>query len=299
VSEIDARMVKELREKTGAGMMDCKKALAEAGGDFARAAEVLRKRGIASAEKRAGRAARQGLVAVCVSGGCAGLVEVNCETDFVARTPFFGEFASGLASLAAKGGAIDAGCTSEVTAKVGENVRIGRYANLAAGHGARSVIGSYIHIGGRIGVLVELAAGKEPADKAALSALAEDVAMQVAAARPLCVRRAEVPDAVVEKEKEIYRAQAAESKKPANVVERIVEGKLEKFFQENCLEEQGFIKDPSGKLAVKAHLAAAGAAAGAGAVTIVRFFRYEVGEGQDAASAEATAPGAAAGECGA
>ncbi len=289
MSGIDARMVKDLREKTGAGMMDCKKALAEAGGDFAKAVDVLRKRGIASAEKKAGRAARQGLVAVCVSAGRAGLVEVNCETDFVARTPFFGEFASGLASKVAGGGAIESGCATEVTAKVGENVRIGRYVNLTAGHGARSVIGSYIHMGGKIGVLVELAAEKEPADRAALSALAEDVAMQVAAARPLCVRRAEVPAAVVEKEKEIYRDQEAGSKKPANIVERIVEGKLGKFFAQACLEEQEYIRDPSGKTRVADHLKTVGAAAGAGAVTVARFFRYEVGEGQEAA----------AGECGA
>jgi elongation factor Ts len=283
MTEIDARKVKELREKTGAGMMDCKKALTEAAGDFEKAVECLRKRGIASAEKKAGRAARQGLVAACVKGGTAGIVEVNCETDFVARTPFFVAFVDGLSAQVASGAAIDHECAKDVTAKVGENVRIGRYQNFAAAPGAKTVIGSYIHMGGKIGVLVELSAEKEPSDRAAVSALAEDVAMQVAAARPLCVRRSEVDPATVAKEKEIYRAQVAESKKPPNVIEKIVEGKLEKFFSESCLEEQGYIKDPSGKLRVRDHIKAVATSVGAGSVTVVRFARFEVGEGREAA----------------
>ncbi len=280
---IDAKTVKELREKTGAGMMDCKEALAACGGDAEKAVEHLRKKGMASADKKAGRAALQGTVCAFVDGACGALVEVNCETDFVARTEVFQGYVTALARQAASGKPVDPGSAKEITAKVGENIKVGRTVCLEKGKSAHPVMGSYIHMGGKIGVLVELGCSAAPKDSAAVATLAEDLAMQVAAARPLCVRRSEVEPALVEKEKEIYRAQVAESKKPANVVERIVEGKLDKFYQSICLEEQEYIKDPAGKLKVRDHVKAVSGAAGA-EITILRFARFEIGEGQEKGS---------------
>jgi elongation factor Ts len=278
---ISAQLVKELREKTGAGMMDCQRALQEANGDLDEAVKVLRKKGLAAAAKKAGRAAKDGLVAIAVSAERrqAGMVELNCETDFVARTEGYQAFARSLAEQvmesgegnveklkAAKAKADPQHTVAEAIATqiatIGENILLSRVAALAAG--ADMQLASYLHMGGKIGVLVELSA-------AADGETVKDVAMQVAAAEPRFVSRDEVPQAVIEEEREIARGQAAASGKPAQVIEKIVDGKIGKFFEQVCLVEQPFVKNPEQKVGdlLKAR----------GGVTVRRFIRFRLGEG--------------------
>jgi elongation factor Ts len=271
---ITAEVVKTLRERTGAGMMECKKALVETGGDLDAAAEIMRKAGLAKADKKAARIAAEGAVVVAKSadGLSAMLVEVNCETDFVAREQEFQSFAASVAAAAlqanvttAEGAAalaLAGGMTVEETrrhliARIGENITIRRLAPLSA----PTVIGSYVH-GTRIGTLVGLKGGD--------AALAKDLAMHVAAASPQYVQPSDVPEAMLAKEREILAAQAAAEGKPAAIVDKMVEGRLRKYLSEICLTGQPFVKDPEtsvGKL-----LDAAGA-------TVTGFLRYEVGEG--------------------
>ncbi len=253
--EITAEMVKTLRDKTDAGMMDCKKALKETGGDLEAAIAYLRQKGLAVASKRAGRAATEGTVWAHITPDQKSgvLVEVNCESDFVAKTDSVQELGSRLAEqlaaaaletveelLAApiphQAGLTVADYVNEVIAKTGEKCEVRRFVRYQA-----DLVAAYIHHGGKIGVMIELSgAGAAPEAQAA----AKDLAMQVAAANPLAVSREEVPADVVAKEKAIYEAQAAESGKPANIIEKMVVGRLEKFYKEVCLLQQPFVKNP-------------------------------------------------------
>jgi len=278
---ITAAQVKELREKTGAGMMDCQRALAEANGDLEEAVKILRKKGLSAAAKKAGRTAKDGLVAVALSadGRRAGIVELNCETDFVARTAEYQEFAQALANqamaegLASADAAKAAKCAADPEhtveqaiagkiAKIGENILLSRVASMQSGNGMK--LGSYIHMGGKIGVVVEISSG---ADEETV----KDVAMHVAAAEPRFVSRDVVPASVVDEEREIAKAQAAATGKPAQVVEKIAEGKLGKFFEQVCLVEQPFVKNPEQKVGdmLKAK----------GDVVVKQFARFKLGEG--------------------
>ena len=282
---IPAAAVKELREKTGAGMMDCQRALQEAGGDMEAAVTILRKKGLSAAAKKASRTAKDGLVSIAVieEGRRAGMVELNCETDFVARTEQYQAFAQALADQVAADGAVDvekvkatryvgdplhtvAEAIGAQIATIGENIVLSRVGFLAAGDGMQ--IGSYLHMGGKIGVLVELSA-------AADEATVKDVAMQVAAAEPRWVAPGDVPPEVVDQEREIAKAQAATSGKPAQVIEKIADGKVGKYYEVVCLVEQPFVKDPAKK--VSAVLSERGG------VTARRFLRFKLGEGVAAA----------------
>lgn len=287
--QISAEMVRELREKTGAGMMDCKRALAESGGDAEAAVDVLRKKGLAAAAKKSSRIASEGTVAACVAVESATLVEINCETDFVARTDDFQEFARQVAATVNEkgpkdvdeslvlpaGGDVPLGTLlNEKVAKIGEKISFRRFARFVLPAGSGGVIASYIHAGGKIGVLVELlGAGRDDAEFAALG---KDMAMQVAAANPLYVSREDVPAAAVGREKAIYREQALAAGKPEKILDRIAEGKLEKYYGDFCLLEQPYIKDP--ERTVNDLLKEMAGKKGV-AVRVGRFARFQVGEG--------------------
>ncbi|MDG2306482.1 MAG: translation elongation factor Ts [Candidatus Binatia bacterium] len=293
---ISALQVKELREKTGAGMMDCKAALDSSSGDMEGAIKYLREKGLATAAKRAGRVAAEGTVAARrVSAGEGVLLELNCETDFVAKTDQFSELADQLASvlegcdkldgeadaasigldgMQIPGGGNVADTINDRIASMGENVLARRVGRLAPGDG-QGVVGSYIHAGGKIGVLVEAKTTASGDGVAEIETILRDVAMQVAAASPRFARREDVPESELEKEKDIYRGQAAQSGKPEHVVEKIVSGKIEKFYAESCLVEQDFIKD--GNVTVGKLVEEAGKKAGA-PIEITRFVRLQLGE---------------------
>ncbi|MGE5188682.1 MAG: translation elongation factor Ts [Gemmatimonadota bacterium] len=287
--QITSEMVRDLREKTGAGMMDCKKALAECGGSMEQAIDFLRKKGLAAAAKKASRIASEGVVAARVDEAGGALVEVNCETDFVAKTDDFRDFAREVAALVhekdpadveqalampAAGGTLGERLTAKV-AKIGEKISFRRFVRFALPPGGKGVVVPYIHAGGKIGVIVDLRGAA--AGHAEFAALAKDLAMQVAAANPLYVDRDSVPADVVAREKAIYRDQALAAGKPEKIVDRIAEGKLEKFFGDFCLVEQAFIKDPDRK--VRDLLAAM--AARTGEARVARFARFQVGEGME------------------
>ncbi|OUN88897.1 MULTISPECIES: translation elongation factor Ts [Enorma] len=257
MANITAAQVKELRDMTDSPMMECKKALVEAEGDMEKAVDILRKNGLAAAAKKAGRATNEGAIGAYVSedGKLAALVEVACETDFVGSNPKFTGFAAKLAEVVATtepesveallatdmdGETVEAALT-ELIHVIGENMKINRFAYRKAENGACS---SYVHMGGKIGVLVEFSFDKpETAQAEAFKAFAHDVAMQVAAVAPICARREDVPAETVEHEMSIYKAQAAESGKPEAIQEKIATGRLEKFYKEVVLTEQAFIKD--------------------------------------------------------
>jgi elongation factor Ts len=286
VAEISAGVVKTLRERTGAGMMDCKKALSDAGGDADRAAQLLRERGLAKAVKRAGREASEGAVAIAAVDNAGAAVELRCETDFVAKTPDFQELAASLARLAASskdlddaeallGATLDGEKVSERIAaamsRIGENIVLKRAGRIEAPAGG--LVGGYVHAGGKLGVLVALRApGAEPA-----KALAKDLAMHVAAAdpSPVAIDRSGVPAELLERERELYRRQAEQEGKPAPVIEKIVEGRVRKFYAEVCLLEQPFVKDPDHSVG-KLLESAAGPLGGPVAVT--GFLRFKLGE---------------------
>lgn len=258
---IAATTVKTLREQTGAGMMDCKKALLESAGDLEGAVQWLRKQGIAKAATKAGRTASEGLIidAGSPDGRLAVLAEVNCETDFVVKTEDFQQFARQVAAVVltaqpatreallavAMGTHTVADAQTAMTAKIGENIQVGRFVSQRCTTPTQK-IAKYIHAGSKIAVLVTF---EDPAGKLS-EAAGKDIAMHVAAMHPSYVRRTEVPATVLEQEKEILRAQMTDTKKPAEIVDKILAGKLEKFFAEYCLEEQVFVKDPSGKQTV-------------------------------------------------
>ncbi len=274
--QITASMVKELRERTGSGMMECKKALQEAGGDIEVAIENMRKSGMAKADKKSGRVAAEGRVVIEVSedGKSAAIVEVNCETDFVSGGDDFLSFVTAIAKTALANKPADIAALSEMTlegssetieearkekiAKIGENMQLRRFEVLETSNGR---FGSYSH-GLRMGVLVEMENGSDE--------LIKDVAMHIAASNPMCISEADVPAETLEKEKDILRAQALESGKPADIVEKMLTGRIRKYLAEITLLGQSFVKDPD--KTVETLLSDAGA-------TVNRFVRYEVGEG--------------------
>ena len=269
---VTAAMVKDLREKTGAGMMDCKKALAETDGDMQKAIDYLREKGIAKAAKKSGRIAAEGAVAAYVSKDekIGVVVEVNCETDFAAKNEQFRALEKQIAETIAEkdpkdldalneikvGGKKISDLVTEATATIGEKISIRRFTRYTT----EGRIASYIHLGGKIGVLVDLTGGTVD--------LGKDVAMQIAASNPLAVDRDGVPSEELEHEKEVLRKQALEEGKPEKIIERMVEGRIKKFYQEVCLTEQVFVKDPD--KTVKDIL---------GKTKVNRFVRYQLGEG--------------------
>ncbi|MGH0035361.1 MAG: translation elongation factor Ts [Myxococcota bacterium] len=279
MAQISAGDVKALREKTGAGMMDCKKALTDAGGDTEKAMELLRERGLAKAGKRAGRATSEGTIGIAIDGSTAGMVELGCETDFVAKTDAFQALAAEVAAvvaatdgattpdaaLAAKLG--DGTVGDKVTATistVGENIELKRVGRIAVDGG---VAGGYVHMGGKLGVIVGLAGS-------GTDALAKDVAMHVAAhdPTPIAVAREDMPADVVEKERELLKREALQSGKPEKVIDKIVDGRINKFYAENCLLEQGFVKDPDQTVGALVEAAGDG-------IRVTSFTRFKLGEG--------------------
>jgi elongation factor Ts len=281
VAEISAKAVKELREQTGAGMMDCKRALSEADGELKKAVEVLRERGLAKAGKREGRATSEGVIAVALAGPVGGMVELGCETDFVARTDDFIALGDAFAKIVTDDRAITSpeklqqasldGQTvaeriSAAIAKLGENVELKRVARIDVEKG---LAGGYVHAGGKLGVLVGIATDKSGAD---VEALAKDISMHVAAAdpSPVAVTRDGVSQELLAEEREIYRKQALQEGKPEKVIDRIVDGKLNKFLSEISLVDQPFVKDPDKTVG--------GLLDGVGDVSIVGFARFKLGE---------------------
>ncbi len=272
-----AKDVMTLRERSGAGMMDCKKALTESDGDMEKALDLLREKSLAASAKKAGRIAAEGLVDcfVCMECGVGVIVEVNCETDFVAKTDSFKTLVASIAKHVAKKNPANvdelmaqtfaddesmtvADMINSAVAKIGEKITIRRFERI------EGVVDSYVHMGGKIGVLLQVSADD---DKVAV----HDVAMQIAAARPTCVRREECDLAELEHEREILRAQAMNEPKPkpAAIIEKMVEGRIEKYFKEVCLLEQPFVKAPDESVAAMIN----------GRFDVVRFVRYEMGEG--------------------
>jgi elongation factor Ts len=292
MAEITASMVKELRECTGAGMMECKKALSESEGDLDSAIDILRTRGLAALAKKAGRATNEGTIAAFVTEDfkTGVLVEVNSETDFVGRNAEFTGFAAELASHIAAEAPTDVenlltqtvsarGITveelfGEKVSKLGENMGVARFARESIeGTGA---VSTYVHGGGKIAVLVTFAFNNaDTAANATFQTFAKDVAMQVAAASPMFVAREEADAAVVEHELAIYKAQAAESGKPENIQEKMAQGRLEKFFKEVALVEQVFVKNPD--ITVSQYTAETGKAVG-DTISVVDFTRFVLGE---------------------
>jgi elongation factor Ts len=275
--EITPALVGQLRAMTGAGLMNCKKALDETKGDLNAAVDLLRKQGAAAAVKKADRAANEGLIGQAVlSGGQVGaLIEVNCETDFVARNDSFKAFVTELASKAASQPGVDLEPDRVgAVAKIGENIQIRRATRLEVqGTGA---LAAYIHTGGKVGVMVEVGATNAASvNTEEFKQLLRDVTLQIAAASPVAVSRNEVPQDIVDKEREIASQSDALKGKPAAAMEGILKGKLNKYFETNCLLEQGFVKNPD--LKVEAHLGAVSKQLG-DTLTIRRFLRFQVGE---------------------
>jgi elongation factor Ts len=284
--EITAELVKTLRNKTDAGMMDCKKALKETGGDLEAAVAYLRQKGLAVASKRADRATSEGAVWASIAPDQKSgiLLEVNCETDFVAKTPAFVELGTRLTEHLA-GVALESveelltqpcphqtslsvtDYLNEVIAKTGEAIRIRHFTRYQG-----DLVVAYIHHGGKIGVMLELSGGGTAPEAAAA---AKDLAMQVAATIPLAVAREEISPELIAKEKAIYEASAKESGKPQKIIEKMVTGRLEKFFKEVCLVEQTFVKNPD--ITVRQFLKEVGASLGGKELQVKRFTRYQVG----------------------
>ena len=291
MAEITAKTVMDLRAKTNAGMMDCKKALAEADGDMEKAEDILRKKGIAKMETRADRASKEGVIhAVLGSNGTGTLVEVNCETDFVSKNESFRDFvneiaehinASSAETLEAlhaepytKGqGSVDEAVKAKGS-QMGEVTVVRRFARYAPA--ANAAVTTYLHLGGRIGVIIEVAAGKaETLATDGYKALVKDLTLQITAANPEYLNRSEVPEAITAREKEIYADSDRLKGKPAAALESILNGMLNKFFSQKCLLEQGFIRDQD--QTVESIIAAAGKELG-DTLSITRFVRFAVGE---------------------
>jgi elongation factor Ts len=286
MAEISAKAVKALRDQTGAGMMDCKRALSEANGDVEKAILVLRESGLAKAGKREGRATSEGVIAISLAGTFGGMVELGCETDFVARTDDFQALSASLAGVVASTASITkpealleasidgrkiADSISEAVAKLGENVVVKRVARIEASGG---LVGGYVHAGGKLGVLVGIAGDGEGRE-----AVAKDVAMHVAAAdpSPVAVTRDGVSSVLLDKEREIYHNQAVKDGKPEKVIDRIVEGRLNKYVAEICLVEQPFVKDPDRSVG---DLLKAG-----GDLSVTEFSRFKLGQSGEEAPA--------------
>jgi elongation factor Ts len=306
---ITAAQINELRKATGAGMLDCKKALEEVGGDMEQAIDALRKKGLAAASKKAGRAATEGMVvtAVAADNSTGILLEVNSETDFVAKNDKFQAFVADIANHVLKASPAtveellaqpytgDSSKTvqtllNEAISVIGENMQIRRFESFkAAGSGA---VGSYIHAGGKIGVLVEIACDSDAVAKnAGIAAFVRDIAMHIAAASPQCVKRDEVPAELLEREKAIYRDKAKQSGKPDNIIEKIIDGQINKFYAEICLLEQQFVKDTD--KSIQQYAADTGKAMG-GSITVKRFTKFVLGEGLEKKESDFAAEVAAA-----
>ena len=273
---IDAKQVAALREKTGAGMLDCRKALVEANADIEAAIDILRKKGTASAAKKAGRAANEGVIAQAILGGARTgiLVEVNCETDFVAKNEDFLALTAGWGKALGENPAADLEPSRiEAVTKIGENIQIRRSARIeVTGNG---IVAAYIHLGGKIGVLLEVGAGKqETVNHDDFKQLVRDITLHIAAASPVSIRREEVSAALAARERAIYMEQTPKDK-PAPVIEKIIEGKMSKFFAGVCLLEQAFVKNPEQTIT---QLVAEKAKALDDTIEVRRFIRYQVGE---------------------
>ncbi|MDR2050275.1 MAG: translation elongation factor Ts [Deltaproteobacteria bacterium] len=287
--EISARLVKELRDRTNAGMMDCKKALQECAGDMEAAVDWLRQKGLSKAARKAGRATGEGLVASRLAGdnASAAIVEVMCETDFVSRGEQFRRFAASVAeavftrkpeSHAALLSLLGDGLNNQI-ATLGENMSIGRHAFLEVS-AAAGLVSCYIHSNGKIGVLVELACeNQESAKKPELQELGKNIAMQVAAANPAALDKESLDPALVERERAVYRQKTLDEGKPANIVDKIVDGRINKFYQEVCLLNQAYIRDD--KLSVN-DVVNACAKALADKIAVRRFVRFQLGESSPA-----------------
>ncbi|MBO1263685.1 elongation factor Ts [Proteiniclasticum sp. SCR006] len=282
---ISAQAVKELRDKTGAGMMDCKKALTQAEGDIEKAIDILRERGLASAAKKSGRVASEGVIATFVTEDMknAAMIELNCETDFVSSNAEFISLANGIAKIVAENnvasiddvkvlpyeGATVQDAVTNLIAKLGENMNLRRYEKMEAPEG---LVSSYIHMGGKIGVLVQV---KSENVNDEVATVARDVAMHVAALNPQFLDNTSVDADTIEREKEIYRVQALNEGKPEKIVEKMVEGRINKFFKEVCLVNQMFVKNPD--LSIQAFVNQE--AKKLGNIELVKFARFEKGEG--------------------
>ena len=279
MAEITAASVGKLREMTGAGLMDCKKALTEAKGDLGAAGDILRKRGVATAVSKAGREAREGVIAQHIApGGRLGvLVEINCETDFVARNETFRGFADEVARrLAADGSATFDEEVHGLVAKIRENIKVARHARMeVTGNG---LVAAYIHTGAKVGVLVEVGAGQESTvANEEFKQLVKDITLQIAAGHPVAVSREQVPAEVIAKEREIAAQSDRLKGKPVQAMEKIIQGILEKYYQTHCLVDQGFVKKNS-EISVKEHVGQIAKQLG-DEITIRRFVRFQVGEG--------------------
>ena len=275
MAEITKENVVDLREKTGAGLIDCKRALVESDGDVEEAVAILRKKGVATAAKKAGREAGEGVIAckVGTDGRSGVIVEVNCETDFVAKNEDFQVFANEIAGalLTDPNSDLEDKRTEQV-AKIGENIRISRSDSFSMENFGR--VESYVHTGGKVGVLLALSTESEVGAKhEETCTLAKDLCMQVAATAPVCINRGDVPEVIVAKEREIATAQA--EGKPPQAVEKIIAGKLEKFYATSCLEEQSFVKNPD--LTIKDFLTEKCKIVGE-ALSITKFTRLQIGE---------------------
>ena len=283
---ITASMVKELREKTGAGMMDCKKALTQTTGDMDAAVKFLREKGLAAAAKKAGRVAAEGLVGIVSGDDAAALIEINCETDFVAKNDDFQNLVKDLAdhvlkqnpadvddmkSQGFKGSTVGEAVTAAV-ATIGENIGVRRFVRHAEGN----LFGTYSHSGGKIGVVVSMTADDASKIDDSAKQLAKDLAMHVASEAPIAVRREDVDAAVLDNERDIFKAQALEAGKPENIVEKIVEGRVKKFLAESVFLEQQFVKDPD--ISVQKLVEKIGKELGTG-LKVNGYTRFKVGEG--------------------
>jgi len=263
--------VMTLRQRTGVGMMDCKKALISTDGDMEKAIDFLREKGMATAAKKAGRIASEGVVCSAINGNTGVILEVNCESDFVAKGDSFVAFANEIATYIANNNVetveqvaeANTAVTNDAISRMGEKIAIRRFEKIVTNDGA---VDSYIHMGGKIGVLVEASAG-------ASAEVIHDVALQIAAAKPTYISKNEVPQDEIEKEKEILKAQAlnGENPKPIAIIEKMVEGRIRKYYKEVCLLEQDFVKN--GDFTIEKYLK------DNGNVTIRKFIRYEMGEG--------------------
>lgn len=287
MANITAKMVADLRAKTGAGMMDCKKALTEVGGDMEQAVDLLRKKGLSAAAKKSGRIAAEGMVVAVSEKNCGALAEVNSETDFVAKNEAFQAFANGVAEVVLQRNPADLEAlkelpfpTSERTvanelthqiATIGENMNVRRIARLEAESG---VVASYVHGAGKIGVLVQI--DTDQPDAPAVAETARMLAMHVAAAAPAYLSRENVPAEVIDKEKEIMRVKAIESGKPEKIVDKIIEGQLNKYFGEVCLLEQVYVIDTDQKVGKVVDNLAKEIG---GRAELVGFVRFQLGEG--------------------
>jgi elongation factor Ts len=277
MSNITKELVMDLREKTGAGLIDCKRALAETGGDLDEAVSILRKKGVASAAKKAGREAGEGIIADEVAGDRRKgiLVEINCETDFVAKNEDFIRFSKEVAQTLLENPNADLeNRRAEQVGKIGENIKINRSQSVSIE--TNGIVESYVHTGAKVAVMISLTSSDDMdlSSNEKLATVAKDICMHIAATSPVCVSRDDVPADLIAKEKDIALAQA--EGKPPQAIEKIVSGKLDKYFAASCLLEQPFVKDPDSS--VRDLLAKVSAEIGSN-VTVGTFLRFQVGEG--------------------